>query len=133
MPSDVSLRGLVEYAKPKKGISITPQHRHLRDLEVLVNNMYDIRNGKITDGCSSHGNELDTRFTPHYTLCDSHSGSRHDTSNLSLGKFRDELKDMHTCSCDSYRYIACSCESRCGCDSRCECDCDHCSCDSDSG
>ncbi len=131
MPTDVSLRGLVEYAIPKKGISITPQYRHLRDLELLVNNMYNIRKGLTTEGCSSHGNELDTRFTPSYTLCNTHVGTQHDPNDLSLGKFNEELSNMNPCSCDSYRYVACSCESRCSCDSRCECDCDHCSCDVD--
>lgn len=131
MPSDISLRGLINYATTKNGISITPQYRHLRDLESLVNNMYDIRNGRTTAGCLSHGNELDTRFTSSYTLCSGHSGTAHDPNDLSLGKFNSEFENMKSCSCDSYRYVACTCESRCECDSRCSCDCDHCSCDCD--
>ena len=132
--SNLSLKGLVVYlnTEQKKGISITPKYRMLKDLEIITENMYNIRDGS-SDGCSGHGGDTQGDNLPK-TECAGHSKIYNNT-DLSLKQFETVFEAMTKCTCDSNSVNGCFCISQCTCDCNSDCcvgDCcvGNCSCNS---
>lgn len=109
----MSLRGIKEFSETKNSgesnSALNAQYRHLKDLEEMVNKMYEIREGS-TLGCGSHGSQA---IIP-ITTCSGHSRT-HDHNDLSLGSFFKTQINMKTCSCDSVA----DCPSRLRCPENC--------------
>lgn len=86
----LSLSELKEYLITKEGYDISPRASSLDDLKQLLNNMYQVRN---------------------QNTCVSHIGTSYEGS-LSLGDMYDVGQSLKPCSCNSYKHIVCSCQSR---------------------
>lgn len=113
---DLSLWGQKDYAISKGGVpSDTWEYNDLRDLEALLDEMDAIRSGDSTEGCSSHGDEVD--YDESKTKCSNHS---FDYNSRSLGQIQDAIDNLQSCSCDSHKEMYCDCndnQEMCNCNS----------------